>query len=49
LGAQLARLEGEIAIGELARRFPGLRLETRTPAWRRLTFLRGVDRLDVRV
>jgi cytochrome P450 len=49
LGAQLARLEGQVALGELARRFPDLRLVTERPRWRRLTFLRGVDALAVRV
>jgi hypothetical protein len=49
LGAQLARLEGEVALRELARRFPGMRLATEHPRWRRLTFLRGVDALPVRV
>ena len=49
LGAQLARLEGQVALRELARRFPSLRLATDHPRWRRLTFLRGVERLPVRV
>jgi cytochrome P450 len=49
LGAQLARLEGQVALGELARRFPDLRLVTEHPRWRRLTFLRGVEALAVRV
>jgi cytochrome P450 len=49
LGAQLARLEGEVALRELARRFPGMRLADGEPRWRRLTFLRGVERLPLRV
>jgi hypothetical protein len=49
LGAQLARLEGRVAIGELVRRFPDLRLAGPEPRWRRLTFLRGVGALHVRV
>jgi pimeloyl-[acyl-carrier protein] synthase len=49
LGAQLARLEGQVALGALARRFPRLRLATERPKWRRLTFLRGVHALPVRV
>src|SRR5262249_24983599 len=34
LGAPLARLEGQIAIGTLLRRMPGLGLATCTPEWR---------------
>ena len=49
LGAQLARLEGRIALRELARRFPDIRLATDSPRWRRLTFLRGVEALPVSV
>jgi pimeloyl-[acyl-carrier protein] synthase len=49
LGAQLARLEGQVAFRELARRFPNLRLAIDHPRWRRLTFLRGVEALPVRV
>jgi cytochrome P450 len=49
LGAQLARLEGRRALGEIVRRFPDLRLATEAPRWRRFTFLRGLGRLAVRV
>jgi cytochrome P450 len=49
LGAQLARLEGQVALGALVRRFPDLRLAAGDPTWRRLTFLRGVEALPVRV
>jgi cytochrome P450 len=49
LGAQLARLEGQVAFRELARRFPDLRLATAEPRRRRLTFLRGLEALPVRV
>lgn len=49
LGAQLARLEGEVAFRELARRFPDLRLAKGEPKRRRLTFLRGLQALPVRV
>jgi cytochrome P450 len=49
LGAQLARLEGQVAIGELTRRFPNMRLAGEPPRWRRLTFLRGVEALPLRV
>jgi cytochrome P450 len=48
LGAQLARLEGEVALGALVRRFPDLRLAGGEPKWRRLTFLRGVESLPLR-
>jgi cytochrome P450 len=34
LGAPLARLEAEIAVGALVRRFPDLRLNSRTLTWR---------------
>jgi len=49
LGAQLARLEGEVALRELARRFPNMQLADAQPRWRRLTFLRGVETLPLRV
>jgi len=49
LGAQLARLEGRIALAEIARRFPDLRLASDELRWRRLTFLRGLDALPVHV
>jgi cytochrome P450 len=46
LGAQLARIEGEIAIGTLLRRLPELRLDNiDTPAWRPTFLLRGVEKL----
>lgn len=47
VGAELARLEGEIALATLARRLPGLEVDTDTPAWRGLLF-RGLERLPVR-
>jgi pimeloyl-[acyl-carrier protein] synthase len=47
LGAPLARLEGQIAIGTLLRRMPGLRLATSTPEWRESSTLRGLKRLPV--
>jgi cytochrome P450 len=46
LGAPLARLEGRIALRELLRRFPHLRL-SQEPRWRAFTFLRGVEKLLV--
>jgi cytochrome P450 len=49
LGAQLARLEGQLALATLVGRFPDLRLAGGDPKWRRLTFLRGVESLSVAV
>jgi cytochrome P450 len=49
LGAQLARLEGQVALRELARRFPAMQSTVEQLRWRRLTFLRGVNSLPVRV
>ena len=46
LGAQLARIEGEIAIGTLLRRLPNLKLDNaETPDWRPTFTLRGVKTL----
>ena len=47
LGAPLARVEGQIAIGTLARRFPRLALATATPAYRESLTLRGLRTLPV--
>ncbi|MGH3782382.1 MAG: cytochrome P450 [Pseudonocardiaceae bacterium] len=47
LGAPLARLEGEIAIGALLRRLPTLRLDTDTIEWGSKPVLRGLERLPV--
>jgi cytochrome P450 len=47
LGAQLARLEGELGIGALLRRAPELTLETLEPEWKQNTFVRGVKELRV--
>jgi pimeloyl-[acyl-carrier protein] synthase len=49
LGAQLARLEGQIALGELVRRAPDLRLVSGEVCWRRFLFLRGLESLPVEV
>jgi cytochrome P450 len=49
LGAQLARLEGQVALSALLRHFPDLRLAGGEPRWRRLTFLRGVESLPLSV
>jgi cytochrome P450 len=46
LGAQLARIEGEIAIATLLRRFPNLTLDdSEHPDWRPTFVLRGLNRL----
>jgi cytochrome P450 len=46
LGAQLARIEAEVAIATLLRRLPDLRLDdARTPEWRPTFVLRGLKSL----
>jgi cytochrome P450 len=47
LGAALARLEGQIAIGTIVRRFPAIRLATDTLQWRPSQALRGLRSLPV--
>ena len=51
VGAPLARLEAEIAVGMLVRRFPRLRLdgEPQDLRWRHSTLMRGLETLPVRV
>jgi cytochrome P450 len=52
LGAPLARLEGEIAIGRLLERFPNLGLASEQPAtlhWRASTLIHGLEELPVRL
>jgi cytochrome P450 len=49
LGASLARLEGQMALGALLRRFPGLALDVERPAWRPSSALRGLEALPVRL
>ncbi len=46
LGASLAKLEAQVAIGSLIRRFPGLDLAGE-PRWRDRLAIRGVDRLPL--
>jgi cytochrome P450 len=46
LGAALARLEGQIAIGTLLRRLPNLELAAQPPAWRHSTETRGLRELQ---
>jgi cytochrome P450 len=47
LGAPLARVEGQIAIGSLLKRFPRLTLATDRPEWRESSTLRGLRALPV--
>jgi cytochrome P450 len=47
LGAPLARLEAQVAIGTLLRRFPALALAEERPSWRPSSTLRGLDALPV--
>ncbi len=48
LGAELARLEGRIALSTIVRRFPNLRLAGEQPRWRPAPVLRGLESLPVR-
>jgi hypothetical protein len=45
LGAQLARLEGSLALEALITRYPKLRLPEQTIVWRNNTILRGPKEL----
>ena len=47
LGAPLARVEGQEAIGRLVRRFPGLRLVDSQVEWKPTTTIRGPARLPL--
>jgi cytochrome P450 len=47
LGAPLARLEGQIALGTLLRRFPSLALASQVADWRESSTLRGLRTLPV--
>jgi pimeloyl-[acyl-carrier protein] synthase len=47
LGAPLARIEGQVAIGTLLRRIPTLKLVSDTPEWRESSVLRGLKTLPV--
>ena len=47
LGAALARLEAQIALPELVRRFPRMEPAYDEPAWGMRMVLRGVERLPV--
>ena len=48
-GAPLARIEGQIAIGTLLRRFSNLELEARPIVWRKNLGLRGLTELPLKV
>jgi cytochrome P450 len=47
LGSQLARLEAEVALGALLRRFPDFDGATEPPAWRRSMIVRGPEALPL--
>jgi cytochrome P450 len=47
LGASLARLEGQVAIGAIVSELPKLRLATEEPEWRETLTLRGLKSLPV--
>jgi cytochrome P450 len=47
LGAPLARVEGQLALGTLLRRAPRLALAESNPEWRESSVLRGLKRLNV--
>jgi cytochrome P450 len=49
IGAPLARLEAQAALGKLFERYPRLRIAEpgAPPAWRAVPFFRGLERLDV--
>jgi cytochrome P450 len=47
IGAPLARLEGQLALGTLLRRLPALRLATTTPDWDPNILFRGLKSLPV--
>jgi len=49
LGAALARLEGQIALGSIVARFPGLKLASESVEWKPGIALRGLVALPVRL
>ncbi len=49
LGASLARLEAEVALGSLLRRFPDFRGDPDPPDWRRSAVLRGPTAVPIRL
>lgn len=49
LGAALARLEGQIALGSAVARFPSMKLMDETPHWKPGIVLRGLEALRIRL
>jgi cytochrome P450 len=49
LGSQLARLEAEVALGALLRRFPDFSGDAEPPAWRRSMIIRGPEAVPLRL
>ena len=49
LGAALARLETQVALGALLRRFPSFTGAPEPPAWKRSIVLRGPTTLPIRL
>jgi cytochrome P450 len=49
LGAQLARLEGQIALSTIVRRFPRVQLATTQLRWRPAPVLRGLESLPIKL
>jgi len=49
LGASLARLEGQIALGSVVARFPALKLASESVAWKPGIVLRGLVELPLRI
>ena len=49
LGAPLARVEGQVALGAIARRLPGLSLEVDEPEYKENIVLRGLASLPVSI
>jgi cytochrome P450 len=49
VGAPLARLEGQTAIGGLITRFPNMKLASEDLRWRNSTLLRGLENLPIRL
>ena len=49
LGMWLARLELQTVLGTFAKRFPGTELVDERPHWRSTAFIRGLERLPIRL
>jgi cytochrome P450 len=45
----LARLELQTVLGTFAKRFPGTELVDERPHWRSTAFIRGLERLPIRL